>query len=189
MPKLQASAITGYTMGHPSSKSNHCHTGYTTGHPSSKSNHCWNWLHYGSSFLQVQPLPELVTLWVILPPSPTTAIIGYTMFFFCWCSDGTRFETMRTTPITLGCVSTCNHSHCLRQHKEHPNHSDQAGIHVLYLGWTYPMFTCVLQHHIASTHLVLRLLANFTLGADSVKLTRVILVGRCVQVRSALSVA
>lgn len=140
MPKLQASAITGYTMGHPSSKSNHCH----------------NWLHHG---------------------------------FFCWCSDGSRFETMRTTPITLGCVSTCNHSHCLRQHKEHPNHSDQAGIHVLYLGWTYPMFTCVLQHHIASTHLVLRLLANFTLGADSVKLTRVILVGRCMQVRSALSVA
>ena len=33
------------------------------------------WLHYGSSFLQVQPLPELVTLWVILQVQPLPELV------------------------------------------------------------------------------------------------------------------
>ena len=58
---------------------------------------------------------------------------------------------------------------------------------IRYLGWKHPTSTRVFQHHIASTNLILKLLANSTLGADSVKLTRVIPVGRCVQMRAAFS--
>ena len=124
------------------------------GHPSSKSNHCHNWLHVFSVGAQMtvglKLCRQLQLHWAV----------------FLLVTTHIAYASTKNTQIVQ-----------IKQES------------IRYLGWKHPTSTRVFQHHIASTNLILKLLANSTLGADSVKLTRVIPVGKCVQIRSTLSVA